>query len=110
MQWHSDNKTDQHFADQPGIILITYVSDVDDGEFQHISGSHKWSGKAAWSLCQSPAMPNGRCRMHGGKSPAAPKDNKNAFKHGRYTAEAIAQRREIAILIRAANALARTAQ
>ncbi|MGO8839738.1 MAG: HGGxSTG domain-containing protein [Methyloceanibacter sp.] len=23
--------------------------------------------------CQSPAMPNGRCRMHGGKSPGAPK-------------------------------------
>jgi len=25
------------------------------------------------SECQSPAMPNGRCRMHGGKSPGAPK-------------------------------------
>ena len=40
------------------------------------------------SPCQSPAMPNGRCRMHGGTSPGAPKGNKNAFKHGRYTAEA----------------------
>ena len=39
------------------------------------------------SPCQSPAMPNGRCRMHGGMSPGAPKGNKNAFKHGRYTAE-----------------------
>jgi hypothetical protein len=29
-------------------------------------------------------MPNGRCRMHGGKSPGAPKGNQNAFKHGRY--------------------------
>ena len=38
------------------------------------------------SLCQSPAMPNGRCRMHGGKSPGASKGNKNAFKHGQYTA------------------------
>jgi len=36
------------------------------------------------SPCQSPAMPNGRCRMHGGPSPGAPKGNKNAFKHGRY--------------------------
>jgi hypothetical protein len=27
-------------------------------------------------------MPNGRCRMHGGMSPGAPKGNKNAFKHG----------------------------
>jgi len=38
-------------------------------------------------------MPNGRCRMHGGRSSGAPKRNKNALKHGRYTAEAIAQRR-----------------
>jgi hypothetical protein len=29
-------------------------------------------------------MPNGRCRLHGGRSPGAPKGNKNAFKHGRY--------------------------
>jgi hypothetical protein len=43
-------------------------------------------------------MRNGRCRMHGGLSPGAPKGNKNAFKHGRYTAEAIARRRDIAEL------------
>jgi hypothetical protein len=43
--------------------------------------------------CQSPAMPNGRCRMHGGPSPGAPKGNKNALKHGWYTADAIALRR-----------------
>ena len=54
------------------------------------------------SLCQSPAMPNGRCRMHGGKSPGAPKGNKNALKHGRYTVEAITFRRSIAELIRTA--------
>jgi hypothetical protein len=47
------------------------------------------------SSCRAPAMPNGRCRMHGGPSPGAPKGNKNAFKHGLYTAEAIARRREI---------------
>ena len=51
--------------------------------------------------CRSPAMPNGRCRMHGGASPGAPKGNRNALKHGRYTAEAIAERREVAALIRA---------
>ena len=33
--------------------------------------------------CQSPAMANGRCRMHGGASTGAPKGNKNAFRHGR---------------------------
>jgi hypothetical protein len=32
------------------------------------------------SRCQSPAMPNGRCRRHGGKSRCAPKGNTNAFK------------------------------
>ena len=51
--------------------------------------------------CQSPAMKNGRCRMHGGPSPGAPKENKNAYKHGRYTAETIARRREVSALIRA---------
>src|SRR5580692_11020461 len=57
------------------------------------------------SGCRSAAMPNGRCRMHGGMSPGAPKGNTNAFKHGHYTAEAIASRREIAKLLRDARAL-----
>jgi hypothetical protein len=57
------------------------------------------------SPCRSAAMPNGRCRMHGGMSPGAPKGNTNAFKHGHYTAEAIASRREIAKLLRDARAL-----
>src|SRR3954470_11998219 len=52
------------------------------------------------SLCQSPAMKNGRCRMHGGKSTGAPKGNKNALKHGYYTAEAIAERRILTNLMR----------
>jgi hypothetical protein len=51
-------------------------------------------------------MPNGRCRLHGGLSPGAPQGNRNAFKHGRYTAEAVARRREVAALIRATRALA----
>ena len=54
------------------------------------------------SPCQSPAMPNGRCRMHGGTSPGAPKGNRNAWKHGHYSAEAIARRRSLAALIRTA--------
>jgi uncharacterized protein YjcR len=53
------------------------------------------------TLCQSPAMANGRCRMHGGPSPGAPKGNKNALKHGRYGAEAIARRKSISSLISA---------
>ena len=51
-------------------------------------------------------MTNGRCRMHGGKSPGDPKGNRNAFKHGRFTAEAISNRREIAALLRNIKALA----
>jgi hypothetical protein len=46
-------------------------------------GARTRSGKP----CQSPAMPNGRCRMHGGLSPGPPKGNKDGFKHGRYCAE-----------------------
>ena len=43
-----------------------------------------------------------RCRMHGGTDGiGAPLGNHNAFRHGRYTAEAIAQRREVAALLRA---------
>ena len=53
--------------------------------------------------CQGPAMPNGRCRMHGGKSTGAPKGNKNALKHGRYSAEAIAERRYVQELIQASH-------
>jgi uncharacterized protein YjcR len=36
--------------------------------------------------CRSPAVKGRRrCRMHGGKSSGAPKGNRNAWKHGRYT-------------------------
>lgn len=45
-------------------------------------------------------MANGRCRMHGGKAPGAAKGNSHAFKHGRYTAETIAKRRELMALVR----------
>ncbi|MGB6174892.1 MAG: HGGxSTG domain-containing protein [Methylocella sp.] len=59
------------------------------------------------SRCRSPAMPNGRCRLHGGMSLGAPKGNKNALKHGRCAAGEIAIRREIAALLQTMRALAR---
>src|SRR5438128_9955047 len=59
-------------------------------------GARTRSGKP----CQSPAMANGRCYMHGGPSPGAPKGNQHAFKHGHYSAEAIARRRQISALLR----------
>jgi hypothetical protein len=52
-------------------------------------------------------MANGRCRMHGGPSPGAPKGNRNAFRHGRYTDKAIEDRRNIAALLRAMRELAK---
>ena len=46
-------------------------------------------------------MPNGRCRMHGGSSPGAPKGEANARSRlGRYTYEAIEQRRQLSAWIR----------
>ena len=51
--------------------------------------------------CRSPAMANGRCRMHGGKSPGAPIGNSNALTHGRYTADEITRRRGLSALLRA---------
>jgi uncharacterized protein YjcR len=66
--------------------------------------------KSSGKPCQSPAMKNGRCRMHGGASPGAPKGNRNALKHGRYTAEAISGRREVSKAVRMMRALALMAQ
>jgi hypothetical protein len=49
MQWHTDNryydgvKKDGIKTNVPGLIFIAYISDVNDGEFQYIRGSHKWS-------------------------------------------------------------------
>lgn len=54
----------------------------------------------AQTPCQSPAMANGRCRMHGGKSPGATLGNNRAFKHGKFSAGHIAERRRFAALIR----------
>ncbi|MEH6739869.1 MAG: hypothetical protein V7695_15170 [Sulfitobacter sp.] len=53
-------------------------------------------------------MKNGRCRMHGGKSPGAKIGNSNALKHGCYTAEAIAERKELTALIRSMRGLIET--
>ncbi|WP_374213391.1 HGGxSTG domain-containing protein [Psychromarinibacter sediminicola] len=53
------------------------------------------------TACKCPATMNGRCRMHGGKSTGAPTGNSSALKHGRYTTQAIDERKEVADLIRA---------
>jgi hypothetical protein len=57
--------------------------------------------------CKSPAVHGKRrCRMHGGAlGSGAPRNNKNALKHGRYTREAIAERAHIRELVRQARKL-----
>jgi hypothetical protein len=56
--------------------------------------------------CVAPAMPNGRCRMHGGKSTGPRtteglnRSRKANRKHGLYSAEAITMRKHIRQLIR----------
>jgi len=50
-------------------------------------------------LCGHYAMKNGRCRYHGGKSTGA-KYPHRPIKHGRYTKEAILERRTINLFLK----------
>ena len=61
-------------------------------------GAKTCSGKP----CKSPAVSGKkRCRMHGGaEGSGAPRGNRNALKHGLYTREAIAERKQVRLLIR----------
>lgn len=46
------------------------------------------------AACQAPAVRGAkRCRMHGGKGSGAPKGNRNAWKHGARSADAVAAAR-----------------
>ena len=65
-------------------------------------GAKTRSGKP----CRAPAVVSKkRCRMHGGaEGSGAPKGNRNAFKHGRYSKESIEDRQAIRKLIREAEA------
>jgi uncharacterized protein YjcR len=51
--------------------------------------------------CRAPAVRGkGRCRMHGGApGSGAPKRNQNARKHGRFTRDTIAERKQIDALL-----------
>jgi hypothetical protein len=53
--------------------------------------------------CRNGAMPNGRCRMHGGATPRGAQHG--AFVHGEHTIEAIGERRKAAALHEEATAL-----
>jgi glucans biosynthesis protein len=52
-------------------------------EKAHLSPRCGANARTTGKPCQSPAMPNGRCRMHGGKSPGAPTGKANGnYKNG----------------------------
>ena len=54
--------------------------------------------------CKSPAMPNGRCRMHGGKSTGAPCGTAHGqYKHGKCTNQAKQQKKETFQMLKALN-------
>jgi hypothetical protein len=58
--------------------------------------------------CQAPAVRGSSvCRMHGAGG-GAPKGNRNALKHGGFTAEAIETRRMVAALTKQARELVET--
>lgn len=59
------------------------------------------------TACQCPAMPNGRCRIHGGKSSGAPCGEANgSYRHGGWTHEAVEARRNASAILREVKALA----
>ena len=55
--------------------------------------------KAEWINCETPNK-CGPCYIHGGKSPGAPKKNKNAWKHGQRSRETIKLNKQLRTLIR----------
>jgi hypothetical protein len=65
-------------------------------------------GKRTGLPCRNPAMPNGRCRIHGGLSPGAPKGTSNGnYRHGQFTQESVAIKREEMTRVRELTRLAR---
>ena len=58
-------------------------------------------GHGEGQSCQSPAMPNGRCRIHGGRSPGArPAERNGNWRGGFYSQRSQAERRRLCDLIR----------
>ena len=59
------------------------------------------TAKSTGRRCGNPAMKNKRvCYLHGGRSPGAPRGNRNALKHGFYAAGAIAERLYVRMLLK----------
>jgi uncharacterized protein YjcR len=68
----------------------------------HLAPRCKARSKRSGNPCRSPAVRGFNvCRMHGAGG-GAPIGNCNAVKHGQFTCEAIAMRREVTELVREA--------
>jgi hypothetical protein len=78
--------------------------------FRHSDRLRQYLENALKSYCQ-PAMPNGRCRVHGGLStgPRTPeglaRSRRSNWKHGHYSKEARAARAEARVALRELRAL-----
>jgi hypothetical protein len=55
----------------------------------------------AGEVCPCPAMRNGKCRIHGGLSPGAPRGTANGnYRDGYWTREAVEERKFIRSLVK----------
>ena len=70
------------------------------GKYAFLTSPRCGAKTRAGTSCKAPAMKNGKCYLHGGKSTGAPKGNQNALKHGYYTKDSIEHRRYIRKLIK----------
>lgn len=66
----------------------------------HLSQRCRAHSRRSGKPCRNGAMNNGRCRMHGGKATGAPRGNKNALKHGNYSAKEQARRAAVKYILR----------
>lgn len=74
-----------------------HVRNTDAMQSSPRCGARTRSGTA----CRAPAMHGKvRCRMHGGaRRSGAPKGNQNARKHGMFTKDSVAERRQVQVLL-----------
>jgi hypothetical protein len=49
MRWHTDNRRESTFVHTPGLVVLAYISDVEDGEFQFVRRSQNWSGEKGYN-------------------------------------------------------------
>jgi hypothetical protein len=86
------------------------AADTEPGSIEHEPSAPVRRENAGGKPCQGPAVTGkARCRMHGGApGSGAPRGNKNALKHGRFSAEARARRRQVRLLIEASRKLTET--